>query len=87
MIIKKTLAEHYYLTTKAPLRDEHDHIIELINITTNITKKKQAQHELEKLILAEQQLHAKTEHANHTKNKFLTIISHKLHSPLNALHN
>src|SRR4029453_1497432 len=55
--------DHPCLATKSPLRDEHGRVIGLIGVATDITERKQAQRELEKLVGAEQRLGAEAERA------------------------
>ena len=85
MILEETLKERTYLTSKSPLRDEQGRVIGLIGVAADITERKQAQRDLEKLVVAEQRLRAEAERANRAKDEFLAIVSHELRSPLNAL--
>jgi PAS domain S-box-containing protein len=89
MMVEETLSSgtetRTFLATKSPLRDEYGQVIGLIGVATDITERKRAHGDLERLLVAEHRLRGEAERANRAKDEFLAIVSHELRSPLNAL--
>ncbi|HZS04187.1 MAG TPA: PAS domain S-box protein [Blastocatellia bacterium] len=57
----------------------------LVGITIDITERKQAELELERLLAREQQTREQAEAASRSKDEFLAVVSHELRAPLNAM--
>jgi signal transduction histidine kinase/ActR/RegA family two-component response regulator len=64
--------------TVSPVRDIHGEIIGASKVARDITERKRAEAERERL-------HAAAEAANRMKDEFLAILSHELRTPLNAI--
>lgn len=74
----------WYQTIKVPLIFD-DGTVQMLGIATDITERKHAEEQLQKLVIQEQDARQVAETASKMKNLFLANMSHELRTPLNAI--
>jgi PAS domain S-box-containing protein len=71
--------------TVSPVKDQSGKIVGASKVARDITERKRAEAELERLLASEKESRRQAEEANRLKDEFLAVVSHELRSPLNAI--
>ncbi|MEK7723512.1 MAG: ATP-binding protein, partial [Acidobacteriota bacterium] len=75
----------YWEVSINPILDENGKSVRLVSTSRDMTERKEAENEREKLLQSEQTARQEAEIANRMRDEFLATVSHELRAPLNSI--
>ena len=75
----------WFLSRALPIRDRHDAIVGWFGTNTDITDRREADMERERLLVAERGARAEAERATRIRDELLGIVAHDLRNPVHTI--